>query len=198
MPKFSMILPMHNCEKFARRMLDSIAAQDFKDYELICVCDACEDDSAGLARSYGARVEEVDFHRAGLSRNRGLELAKGEWVLFADDDDWLLHEYVFSRIAGMAGKNGEDILAMSFIWKGQGYTRNTPTVIWPAVWNKAWRREFIGDTRFSEKKYGDDADFTNAMLAKNPKIMFWDFPIYYYDYLRPDSLSEKIMNHKEL
>ena len=110
MPKFSMILPMHHCEKFARRMLDSIAAQDYKDYELICVCDACEDDSAGLARSYGARVEEVDFHRAGLSRNRGLEVATGEWLLFADDDDWLLHEFVFSQIADMAGKNGEDIL----------------------------------------------------------------------------------------
>lgn len=205
MPKFSMILPMHNSAGFARRMLDSIVAQNYTDYELICVCDACEDDSAALARSYGARVEEVDFRRAGLSRNRGLEVATGEWVLFADDDDWLLHEYVFSQIAERAGINGAelngnavDILAMSFIWKGQGYTRNTPATVWPAVWNKAWRREFIGDTRFSDKKYGDDADFTNAMLAKNPTIMFWDFPIYYYDYLRPDSLSEKIMRGEKL
>lgn len=191
MPKFSMILPMHNSAGFARRMLDSIVAQNYTDYELICVCDACEDDSAVLARAYGARVEEVDFHCAGLSRNRGLEVATGEWVLFADDDDWLLHEYVFALLASQAGKNNEDILACSFIWKDMGYFAPSQSNFNPAVWNKAWEREFIGETRFSNRRYGDDADFTNAMLAKGPRIAYWDMPIYYYNYLRGGSLTDR-------
>lgn len=192
MPKFTMILPTHNGAQHIRKALDSIAAQTYKNYELICVCDACDDDTEEICRSYGARVEPVSFACAGLARNRGLELATGEWLLFMDDDDWLLHEYVFQLIADNAGRRGEDILAMSFIWRGVGYAVQTPEQLFVAVWNKAWRRAFVGDTRFSDKRYGDDADFHNAMLAKNPKMAFWDTPIYYYDYLRPGSLSHRM------
>lgn len=204
--KFSMILPVHNGAGHMRKMLDSIAAQSFKDYELIVVCDACTDDSYEIALDYaenwpgehGMIVEEVDFHQAGQARNYGLSLAQGDWVLFADDDDWLLHEYVFALLAAMAGTHEEDILACSFIWRGVGYYAPSQTDFNPAVWNKAWRRKFIGNTKFSDKQYGDDTDFSTAMLAKNPKIVFWDMPIYYYDYLRKGSLSERLQRGEKL
>lgn len=202
--KFSMILPVHNGAKHMRKMLDSIAAQSWKDYELIVICDDCADNSYEIARDYaedlpgehGMIVEEVECGCAGQARNHGLALASGDWVLFADDDDWILHEYVFALLASQAGNHNEDILACSFIWKGVGYYMPTQTDFNPAVWNKAWRREFIGDTRFSNRKYGDDADFTNAMLAKGPKIAFWDMPIYYYNYLRGGSLTDKLQKGK--
>ena len=198
--KFSMILPVHNATGFMCRMLNSIEDQSWKDYELIVICDACRDNSYEIALDYaknwpaqgGMTVEQTDFGIAGLARNRGLELAKGDWVLFADDDDWLLHEYVFAQLAAMAGEHGEDILACSFVWKGVGYFAPSQSNFNPAVWNKAWKREFIGDTRFSNRRYGDDADFTNAMLAKGPRIAYWDMPIYYYNYLRGGSLTDQL------
>lgn len=198
--KFSMILPVHNAAGFMQNVLESIRRQSWTEYELLILCDACADDSEAIAREYAANwpkgpevlVEKTAFGCAGLSRNRGLELARGDWVLFADDDDWLLHEYVFAQLAAMAGEHGEDILACSFIWKCVGYYMPTQTDFNPAVWNKAWRREFIGETRFSNRKYGDDADFTTAMLAKGPRIVYWDMPIYYYNYLRGGSLTDKL------
>ena len=209
--KFSIILPVHNAAAYMGNALESIRRQSWKDYELIILCDACEDDSERIAREYAAtwpwraeddpatwqpwpkvRVETVDYHCAGLTRNRGLELAQGEWVLFMDDDDWLLHEYVFAQLASMAGEHDEDILACGFIWKGVGVYTPKADDFNAAVWNKAWRRAFIGDTRFSDRRYGDDEDFTRAMLAKDPKICFWGMPIYYYNYLRQGSLTDKL------
>ena len=49
-PFFSVIVPMHNSAAFMRRGLDSIREQTFTDYELIIVCDACEDNTADIAR----------------------------------------------------------------------------------------------------------------------------------------------------
>ena len=198
--KFSMILPVHNAAGFMGRMLNSIRDQSWKDYELIVICDNCRDNSYEIALDCakdwpgqgGMSVVAANYGNAGLSRNHGLELARGDWVLYADDDDWLLHEYVFAQLAAMAGEHGEDILACGFIWKGVGVYFPSPTDFNPAVWNKAWRREFIGDTRFSNRKYGDDADFTNAMLAKGPKITYWQMPIYYYNYMRGGSLTDKL------
>ena len=194
--KISMIMTVHNAEGYMRKALDSIRAQRYRDYELICVCDSCKDRSEEIAMEYGATVIPVNYGLAGPSRNKGLEVATGDWVMFMDDDDWLLHEYVFPLVDGMAGAHGEDILMCSFIWKGVGYASQTPERIFAAVWNKVWRREFIGDTRFSDKPYGDDADFHEEMMRKNPNIHFWDMPIYYYNYMRPGSLSDLINQGK--
>ena len=96
-PVFSVIVPAHNAENHIRRLLDSIAAQTFTDYELIVVCDNCTDSTEQIAQLYGARTERVSFGRDGLARDRGIELARGSWILFADDDDWFMHENVFQE-----------------------------------------------------------------------------------------------------
>ena len=189
-PKFSMILPLHNAEKYMRTMLESIKKQAFKDYELICVCDSCEDNTEAIAREYSDIVVPVNFKRAGLSRNKGLELARGEWVLFADDDDYISDNQVFEYLANTVGKHGEDILFCGFDWQGVGRIIQTPEQHYAAVWNKAWRRAFIGETRFSDKWYGDDADFDSLMLSKGPRTWFVDRIIYYYNYMRAGSLSD--------
>lgn len=190
MAKFSMILPLHNAEPFMRKMLDSIKTQTFTDYELICICDSCEDNTAQIAREYTDIVVPVQFHRAGLSRNKGLEIASGEWVLFADDDDWLPDDHVFQFLADTVGKHDEDILFCAFDWLGVGIKIQTQNRHYPAVWNKAWRRSFIGDTRFSERWYGDDADFDIYMQQKGPKCWYENQIIYVYNWMRPGSLSE--------
>lgn len=188
MTRFSIIMPAHNAADRMRRALDSIKSQIFTDYELIVVCDACNDNTEDVAREYGAHVEVVNFKNPGLTRSRGLDAATGEYVLFMDDDDWWLHEYVLEQIDGALGNY--DLLCFAFVWKGVGYTSpNRPGGhYWPAVWNKCWKRSAIGDTRFPAA-YPDDLLFHNKMMEKFLTIKTWDMPMYYYNYWREGSIS---------
>lgn len=197
-PFFSVIVTEHNSEAFMRKGLDSIREQTFTDYELIIVCDNCSDNSAEVAREYSDRVIECSHGRAGLARNEGLDAATGEWVLWMDDDDWYLHEYAFEMIADFIMEHKKagikfDILGYAFIWKGVGFARNTQQRVWPAIWNKAWRREFIGDNRFPDWKHSDDYGFACEVHPK-ARFIFWDQPFYYYNFMRAGSISEHIKN----
>lgn len=191
--RFSIIIPAYNSEKYIENALRSIAQQTFKDYELIVVCDSCYDRTEEIAKSYGAKTFAVDFHNDGLSRSKGLDEAQGEWVLFMDDDDWWLHEFVLELLDKKVGRNGEDIVAFSFIFKGLKYAdpRSNCGNYWPAVWNKCWRREFIGDTRFPEIHAASDWYFWVDMAQKAPLIVEWDMPLYYYNYMRKGSITER-------
>lgn len=188
MPKFSIILPVHNAADFMRKALDSIQAQTFKDYELIVICDACTDNSAEIAREYTDQVLEVNYGCSGPPRTEGLDVATGEWILFMDDDDWWLHEFVLQILSEELGD--EDVLCFGFIWKWVGYTKplRPGGIYWPAVWSKCWRRSAIGQTRFTAE-YPDDLIFHNKMFGKLLKIKCWDMPLYYYNYWRPGSVS---------
>lgn len=179
-----------------RKGLDSIVNQSFKDYELLIVCDACTDNTVQIAKEYirpdtTDTVFKVNYARAGLARNKGLDYAFGKWVLWMDDDDWWLHEYAFQMIAERVGKAGEDIFAFGFIWKGVGCTYNSQQKLYPAIWNKAWKRSFIGDTRFPDWRHSDDAGFAR-ITHPYAKVEYWDMPLYYYNYMREGSLSWRI------
>lgn len=190
--RFSVIMPAHNAAPYIRKMLDSIRMQTFTDYELIIVCDACTDNTAEIAREYTDRVIEVNNVNAGLTRNVGLEAAQGEYLLFADDDDWWLHEFAFEMIH--EALTDEDMLCFGFIWKGVGYAHplRPGRMLWPAVWNKCWKRSAIGHTRFPDA-YPDDLLFHNQMMTDHPdlKIRIYDTPLYYYNYMRPGSINDK-------
>lgn len=198
MPRFSIIIPAYNAENHIRKALDSIKSQTFKDYELIVICDSCTDRTEEIAKEYGAITERVEFHQDGFTRNRGIDQATGEWLLFMDDDDWWLHEFVLEQLdQHLKELHRPDVLCFSFIFKGWKYAapRGNNGRRWIAVWNKCWRREFVGDSRFSHKHSVSDVDFDASVMGKNPYVYDWDMPMYYYNYLRPGSISE-IDGHK--
>ena len=194
-PFFSVIVTEYNAAGFMRKGLDSIINQSFQDYELIVVCDSCTDDTVKIAAEYirpntDDQVIVVHHHRPARSRNEGLDAARGEWVLFMDDDDWYLHEFAFEMIAQALKESTDvDILLFAFIWKGIGYKRNSPAKIWPAIWNKCWRREFIGDERFPDWPTIDDYGFSCKMHPK-ARMLYWDQPFIYYNWMRPGSDSD--------
>ena len=194
-PFFSVIVPLHNSETFMRKGLDSIVNQSFKDYELLMICDSCTDNTKHVAIEYmkGSRdnVLSVNFGRAGLSRNAGLDIARGEWVLFMDDDDWYLPG-AFEAIADELSRQKDiDILAYGFHWRHIGDTYQGPWTIKTAVWNKAWRRDFIGEERFPDWIHTDDLGFARKM---HPKARFGhlDMILYYYNFMREGSVSTRI------
>ena len=190
-PFFSVIVPAHNSEEYIGKGIASIKEQSFKDYELIIVCDACTDRTEEIARGVADKVIVTDFGMDGLARNAGIDAAEGDWILFMDDDDWFLHEYVFQMLYEAVSEATFDMLIFSFIWKGRGYYENPRGKMNIAVWSKCWRREFIGDTRFPAIPFTSDDPFMQDILKKNPNCAWWDMPMYYYNYMRTGSQTEK-------
>lgn len=194
--RFSVIIPAHNSSNYIVKALDSIVEQTYKDCEIIVVCDRCEDSTAEVAKTYGAIVEEVDFGNDGLSRSRGLDIATGEYVMFIDDDDWWLHPMILEIIDRDLSNNPEvDCYCYGFIWGNLGYRApngNAPGQrLFPNVWSKVWKRSTIGDTRFPNVYYCSDMHFTNAMFDKPITYALSPDPIYFYNYMREGSISEK-------
>lgn len=193
---FSVIIPAHNSAKYISRALNSIKEQTFTNYEIIVVCDSCTDNTASIARSYGALVIEADFGNDGLSRSRGLDVASGDYVMFIDDDDWWLHPRVLEIVnRDLNGNSDIDCYCYGFIWGELGYRApngNMPgNKLFPNVWSKVWKRETIGDTRFPNVHYCSDMHFTNAMFDKHINYKLSDDPIYFYNYMRDGSISHK-------
>ena len=188
--RFSIIIPAYNAANRIHRALDMVKAQSFTDYELIVICDSCTDETEEIAKRYGAITERVNYHNDGLTRSKGLDIAQGEWVLFIDDDDWWLHEYVLEQLNDVLNDD-MDILCFAFIFKGRGYASPTGNrgYHWYAVWNKAWRREIIGKTRFPKVHATSDVHFTDEVLSKNPRCYDWEMPLYYYNYMREGSIT---------
>lgn len=189
-PFFSVIIPTHNGAEHIRKAMDSVKRQRFDDYEMIIVCDACTDGTEQIAMEYTPNVLSVDYHRDGLARNKGLDAATGEWILFLDDDDWFLHEYVFSMLHDTVGKHGEDMLDFAFIWKDKGYMEPKPERPYVMAWCRCWKRALIGNARFGNMEYHADVYFYHRMMKKKPNIVFWNMPMYYYNYMREGSLTD--------
>ncbi len=92
MPKISIIIPVYNAEKYLRKCLDSILSQTFSDYEVILVDDGSKDSSAAICEEYSLKDERFTLIKkqpSGVSdtRNRALDVVKGEYLCFVDSDD---------------------------------------------------------------------------------------------------------------
>ena len=191
-PRFSVIIPAHNAAEYIRMGLESIRRQTCWDYELIVVCDACDDNTEQIAREYTSRVISVNYGLDGLTRNAGIDMARGEYILFMDDDDWWADPRAFEKLAHAALTHPEaDVILFGFHWRAIGDKLQHPGQIFIAVWNKCWRRDFIGDTRFPAKPYWSDVDFSREALGRlrPERAFFLPEVLYYYNYLRPGSIS---------
>lgn len=190
--RFSIIIPIYNGANRIGALLDTIKAQTFTDYEILAVCDSCEDDSEAIAESYGARVFRTDAHNSAAARNIGLNQAAGEFVLFADDDDRWLHPFALEQIDRelSAMKDVPDMIQCSFVFGEKGVTVVGNQRIWPNVWSKIWKRSAIGSTRFRLSDFpADDLGFVNQMLAKGISVDFLPLLWYNYNWMRPGSIT---------
>lgn len=93
-PLVSVIVPVFNAETTIRKCIESILAQDHENIELLLVNDGSTDESGAICEAYqrnDKRVRLIEQANAGVSvaRNRGIEMAKGEWLAFVDADDWI-------------------------------------------------------------------------------------------------------------
>ena len=149
-PFFSIIIPSFNGANRIYEALQSCVEQNFRDFEIIVVCDSCTDGTDRVARQYGAVVVEGSWHRDGLARNAGLDVARGKWILFLDDDDWWLHEFCLHQIWETICKSNDntDVVMFDIIWHGQCYCRQSELHYEKMTAGHCFRREFIGDIRW--------------------------------------------------
>ena len=189
--RFSIIIPAFNAEKHIRRTLDSIKNQTFTNYELIVICDSCADNTANIAREYTDKVYDVNYRHTGKNRDYGMALAKGEYVLFTDDDDWWVHEFAFEQIDRKLRETNPDILYFSFIYHKYKYISPVGGQYLPAFWDKVWKRDFLMRVNcpYGKDTYMADVEFQDVALSMNPKVVEWDMPLYYYDYMREGSMT---------
>ncbi len=92
-PKISIIVPVYNVEKYLEQCLDSLINQSMEDIEIICINDGSTDNSLELLKKLSLKDDRIKVftqENSGLSatRNKGIDLAKGEYILFLDSDDW--------------------------------------------------------------------------------------------------------------
>lgn len=93
-PTFSIIIPCYNQGVFLEDCINSVLAQKFDNWEAIIINDGSFDDTEAIARSYealNARIIVQSQTNQGLSsaRNNGMAVAKGDYLLFLDADDWI-------------------------------------------------------------------------------------------------------------
>lgn len=115
----SVIIPVYNMEAFLAQCLDSVLGQTYPHLQVICVNDGSRDRSQEILEDYARRdhrIVPVVKENGGLSsaRNRGLEEAKGEYVMFLDSDDWLDPDICRLAVAEMENAR-VDLVMWSYI-----------------------------------------------------------------------------------
>ena len=99
--KVSVIVPAYNVECYLEKCIDSLLAQSLQEIEIICINDGSTDHTREIIEGKAekdARITVIHQENQGLSavRNRGIELARGKYVVFLDSDDWLEENALFN------------------------------------------------------------------------------------------------------
>ena len=112
--RVSIVIPIYNAARTLRRCLDSVGAQTVRDFEVIAIDDGSADGSGKLLDAYEPSYPLVRLHQAnaGVSaaRNRALEKACGEYVMFLDADDVIHPRLLEDALAGLVGKSLDYLL----------------------------------------------------------------------------------------
>ena len=201
--KVSVIVAAYNAEKYVTETMESLANQSIDDYEIIVVNDGSKDHTIDILRDYESRYDNitvVDKENGGPSsaRNRGLDLAKGEYVYFFDADDVLeldaleaLYERakekkadlviakydIFNRFQTFAVNGINDLVRMEKIDKYE------PQILWTfSLCNKLFKRSIIEqyELRLPPISYSEDGAFLMRYVYRTNRITGLDRVIFHY------------------
>lgn len=209
MPKVSIIIPVYNAEQVLGRCVDSVLAQEFKDFELLLMDDGSTDGTAAICDAYAerdGRVRVIHKENSGVSdtRNQALRLAGGEYLQFLDADDWITPEAtrLFVRAAE---ESGAELVVSDFYrvvknWsshKGsieeEGVLTREQFADWMAkspadyyygvLWNKLYRRALVERHQLRmdpELRWCEDFIFNLEYILHTKHICILRVPLYYY------------------
>ncbi len=113
----SIIVPVYNAEKFLKRCIESILRQSYKNIEVILINDGSTDKSGEICDYYSSkdkRVKVIHQKNSGpsVTRNKGIDIAKGKYIQFVDSDDYV--EYNMTELLINEMKNNIDIVLCGY------------------------------------------------------------------------------------
>ena len=210
MAEISIIMPVYNAEATLCRMIDSIVAQSFADWELIAVDDGSVDGSARMLDAYAesdSRIKVIHKPNGGVAsaRQTGLENACGAFIIHADSDDWVEPD-MLRDMHDVAVAEGADIVVADFFTDNGSQAavsvQNPDSTcaddmlrglytgrLFGGLWHKLIRRSVYdkGKVRFiTGINYCEDLLVLTVMLLRaNPKIAY--LPKAYYHYMANDA-----------
>ena len=220
----SVIIPVYNVESYLRRCVDSVLRSSYADFELILVDDGSTDGSPRLCAEYARRdrrVKVLSQENRGVStaRNRGLEISRGEWVVFVDADDCISPDF----LGLIAGTEDTDLLLFDFAGSEEALTsgpraekafrygaedvpglaerildprqlREGGQINFYSSNGKAFKRTVIErrGLRFSpELSYGEDKLFNLEYALQAESYAYFPVPVYFYE-IHSGSLSQSL------
>lgn len=216
---FSIIVPVYNTEKYLPQCVESVLGQTFADFELLLVDDESPDGSGNLCDAYAeqdGRVKVIHQKNGGpsVARNHGMDIAKGEYILFLDSDDlWghpkvleeIYHEIIVSHPDVVLLKHRkfdsdssvfeectnhsqtQDISDLSY---GQQLSFCVASQLFDSCpWNKVFRRELMSryDLRFIDGIIAEDIDWAARLALAASSLAIVSEPAYLYRKGRPDA-----------
>ena len=111
----TIVVPTYNAEPFLRENIESVIKQSYWNLEIIYVCDGCTDHTVKILQEYAvedARIKVVverENHGAAVSRNIGMDMASGEWIIFWDSDD-IFHVQTIETMVKTAIRESADVV----------------------------------------------------------------------------------------
>ena len=192
--KLTIIIPVYNQEELVIRCLDSIPKHD--DLEIIAVNDGSTDNTLKVLKDYAKncpQLKVVSFrNNKGVScaRNKGIELAQGRYILFVDSDDYIYGD-VFDEIYADELDHCTDII----FYNMEDNNHHLFAVDKHRIFNRVGafkfiRTNFLGDLRYKKNlQFGEDADFHEKLMMKNPTFRCTDKLMYHYNFPREGSLT---------
>lgn len=202
LPKISIIIPVYNGEEYIERCLDSISKQSYENIEIIIINDGSTDNTQLICDGYlekecRARVVSKENEGVSVARNAGLDLAVGDYIYFADADDYVLQDGIKNLVNKVDETAADLIVAEYYVADRFNESKVSPLVTndrdgflcsiltgrnHSALWNKLFKRKLFDKVRFIENicYMEDRVLIVDILIFCQPKISFLDFPVYVY------------------
>ena len=213
MVKISVIIPVYNDEKHLGECLDSVSNQTLDDIEIICINDGSTDSSLEILNEYSTdkRMTIITQTNQGsaIARNKGLDIAQGEYIGFLDADDIYIYRQSLEIMFDAAKKHDASMISANLkfltpernLISNPHYKRGTfhyfreESIIEPDeygipfyFYKNLYKADLIEDIRFPDLLRGQDPIFLSKVLSEVDEI--YGVPIDFYGYMVPLSFDK--------
>ena len=211
----SIIIPVYKVEKYLEKCIQSVINQTYENLQIILVDDGSPDNCGKICDEYAKkdhRIEVIHKSNGGLSdaRNKGLEIAKGEYIGFVDSDDYIEAD-MYEVLYNLLKQYNADVSICNFYTVSQGkiaiknadngineYNRIEilkeillDRNIQSYAWNKLYKKELFDEIKYPIGKKYEDIGTTFYLLEKCNKVVVTGKSEYYY-INRQDSIVNNV------